>query len=119
MQLAAVDDDGLAGFALGRVLRGEFGRARPALRLEAIAVRPDAKGAGLGARLFAALRDWARAHDIAEVRTQSPWNRHAMLRWLDEVGFVLAPASVVDRAVGPREPDPGDGDDGGAAREID
>lgn len=118
VQLAAVDDDGLAGFALARVLRGEFGRARPALRLEAIGVRPDAKGAGLGAKLFAAIGAWARGHDIAEVRTQAPWNRHAMLRWLDEVGFELAPASVVDRAVLAREPDD-DVDTSGPAREID
>ena len=105
VQLAAVDGAGLAGFALARVLRGEFGREHPALRLESIGVRPDAKGAGVGAQLFAALAAWARDHGVAEVRTQSRWNRHAMLRWLDEVGFDLAPASVVDRAVASGEPE--------------
>lgn len=119
VQLAALDGDGLAGFVLARVLRGEFGRMRPALRLEAIGVRQDAKGSGIGGQLFAALVDWARSHDIDEVRTQAAWNRHAMLRWLDSVGFELAPACVVDRAVGSREAEATDGEGDREVREID
>jgi GNAT superfamily N-acetyltransferase len=118
VQLAAIDN-GLAGFLLARVLHGEFGRTRPALRLEAIGVRHDAKGAGIGTRLFEALADWARSHDVDEVRTQAAWNRHAMLRWMDRVGFVLAPACVVDRAVAEREAETSDEPGGESVREID
>jgi predicted N-acetyltransferase YhbS len=109
-QLAALDSQGLVGYLLARVLRGEFGRARAALRLEAIGVRRDAQGGGIGGELFASLLEWACAHDVEEVRTQVAWNRHAMLRWLDGLGFELAPACVVDMAVTPREPE-GDGND--------
>jgi GNAT superfamily N-acetyltransferase len=119
VQLAADDNDGLAGFLLARVLQGEFGRAQPALRLEAIGVRQDAKGAGIGARLFEALADWGRSHGVEEVRTQSAWNRHAMLRWLDEMGFVLAPACVVERSVAERETEVDAGPDPEPAHEID
>jgi ribosomal protein S18 acetylase RimI-like enzyme len=119
VQLAAVDGDGLAGFLLARVLRGEFGRELAALRLEAIGVRQEAKGVGIGGQLFAALLGWAKSHDIDEVRTQAAWNRHAMLRWLDGVGFELAPASIVDRAVTPHEIETGAEEAPSDVREID
>ena len=119
VQLAAFGSAGLTGFALARVLRGEFGRARGALRLEAIGVRREARGAGIGAQLLAELVDRARALGVDEVRTQAAWNRHAMLRWLDSVGFELAAASVVDLAVAQREDDAGDEEAGAGACEID
>jgi GNAT superfamily N-acetyltransferase len=119
VQLAADDHDGLTGFVLARTLHGEFGGTRPVLRLEAIGVRPDAKGAGIGARLFDALLDWSRRHGVGEIRTQAAWNRHAMLRWLDEMGFALAPACVVERPVAELEREPVDDADGEPRLEID
>lgn len=108
VQLAATDQRGLAGFLFARMLDGEFGRTQPSLRLEAIGVRPDAKGAGIGARLFRSLTERARVHGVEEIRTQAAWNRHAMLRWLDEMGFALAPAFVLDRATNDDEGEPGE-----------
>ncbi len=98
-QFAAVDSQGLAGYILARVLTGEFGRVAPALRLEVIGVRSDAKGQHVGACLFDALSDYGRRHGIVELRTTSAWTNHAMLRWLDAMGFTLAPNHVVDCAV--------------------
>lgn len=98
-QYAAWDDDGLAGYILARVLDGEFGRSEPGLRLEAIGVRPDARGRRVGARLLDALCDYGRRHRMADVRTQAQWTHHTMLGWLDAMGFVLAPNHVVDCAV--------------------
>jgi predicted N-acetyltransferase YhbS len=98
-QFAANDDKGLAGYILARVQTGEFGRIAPALRLEAIGVRADAKGRHVGASLFDALSDYCRRHGIAEVRTTAAWNDHRMLRWIDAMGFALAPNHVVDCAV--------------------
>lgn len=98
-QFAATDGAGLAGFILARVLEGEFGRSEPALRLEVVGVRADAQGKGVGRRLFDALADWGRRHDVHTLRTQAAWNDHAMLRWLDALGFALAPDHVVDCAV--------------------
>jgi len=115
-QFAAMDDKGLAGYILARVLTGEFGRAAPALRLEAIGVRGDAKGHQVGACLFDALRDHGSRHGLAEVRTTAAWNDHRMLRWIDAMGFTLAPNHVVDCAVAggeykPQRDDPAPGDD--------
>lgn len=98
-QFAAIDDEGLAGYVLARVLTGEFGRTAPAFRLEVLGVRGDARRRGVGASLFDALSDFGRRHGISEVRTTAAWNDHPMLRWLDAMGFVLAPNHLVDCAV--------------------
>jgi GNAT superfamily N-acetyltransferase len=98
-QFAAVDDTGLAGHILARVLEGEFGIGGRSLRLELVGVRQDARGHGVGTRLFDALAQWARRHAIGELRTQAAWNDVAMLGWLHGMGFHLAPDSVVECAV--------------------
>jgi len=98
-QLAACDGRGLEGYILARVLEGEYGRSEPGLRLEVVGVSVDAQGRGIGRQLFEGLAQWARRHGIRDLRTQAAWNDHRMLRWLDAVGFALAPNHVVDCAV--------------------
>ena len=99
VQFAAVLDDHLAGYVLAHVLEGEFGRDVPAMSIEAIGARYDAKGAGVGRRLLDALADDARKRGIRELRTQARWNDHAMLRWLDDNGFAVAANHIVDCAI--------------------
>ena len=99
VQFAAVLDDHLAGYVLAHVLEGEFGRDVPAMSIEAIGARYDAKGAGVGRRLLDALADDARKRGIGELRTQARWNDHAMLRWLDDNGFAVAANHIVDCAI--------------------
>ncbi|HET7524928.1 MAG TPA: GNAT family N-acetyltransferase [Burkholderiaceae bacterium] len=98
-QLAAVDDQRLAGFMLGRVLEGEFGRRNSGLRLELLGVRADLRGQRVGARLFDALAAWGRRHGVHEMRTTAAWRDTALLHWLATVGFELSPVTVVERAV--------------------
>jgi ribosomal protein S18 acetylase RimI-like enzyme len=124
-QLAASDERGMAGYILARVLEGEFGRSEPGLRLEVVGVSADAQGRGIGRQLFDGLAQWARRHGVRDLRTQATWNDHRMLRWLDAMGFVLAPNHVVDCAVHggaytPERDDPVSLPDGaGPANEID
>lgn len=100
-QFAAIDGQGqLAGFMLGRVLAGEFGREQPALRLELVGVRADRRGAGVGHRLFDTLVGWGRRHGVTEVHTAATWRATPMLAWLDAQGFDLANDQFVDCAVG-------------------
>ena len=99
LQFAIDDAAGLAGYILARVLEGEFGRASPGVRLEAIGVRPDAKGRHFGRRLLDGLAEEAKRRGIGDLRTQARWNDHVMLRWLDDHGFTLAPNHVVERAL--------------------
>lgn len=98
-QLAAVDERGLAGHILARVLAGEFGRNTRVLRLETMGVRADLRRAGVGRALFDALMHWASRHGCTEVRTASSWRDHQVLAWFDALGFEVAPEWVVDVAV--------------------
>jgi ribosomal protein S18 acetylase RimI-like enzyme len=99
VQLAAEDGQGLAGYILARRTQGEFGRVKPGLRLEVLGVRLDRQGHGVGRKLMDALVDYAGRHDVAELRTAAPWNDHAMLGWLDAMGFTLASDLVVECSV--------------------
>jgi ribosomal protein S18 acetylase RimI-like enzyme len=96
----AVDDGGeLAGYVLARRLAGEFGRPAPALRLEAIGVRRDEEGHGVGHELVRALEAAARAQGIGELRTSAAWRDHRILRFLDAAGFELGRQQVLECAV--------------------
>ena len=98
-QFAATDGRGLVGYILARVLEGEFGRSEPEILLEIIGVRGDVQGHGVGKQLQDALATWAHSRGISRLRTQAAWNDHGMLRWLDAMGYTLAPNHVVDCAV--------------------
>ncbi len=98
-QFAATDKEGLSGYILARVLEGEFGRSGPELRIELVGVRRDVQGKGVGRELFNALGEWARRHGIHDLRTKAAWNDHPMMRWIDAMGFTLAPDMVIDCAV--------------------
>ncbi len=100
LQFAAGDAGALQGYALARILEGEFGRSRPALRLEVISVLPGAQSRGIGRALHAALAAAAAGLGIAEFRTSAGWRDHAMLRFLDATGYALAPSLVLECAVG-------------------
>lgn len=99
VQFAAESGGQLTGYVLARVLEGEFGRSRPAVRLEAMGVRPALQGSGTGTRLLDALAEGARGRGLLEIRTQALWRNHAMLGFLDRAGFVLGRNNVIDCAV--------------------
>lgn len=98
-QFAAVDGDSVVGFMLARVLAGEFGRRRRALRLQLMSVRADHQGAGIGRSLFEALAAWGQRHGCAEIRTTASWRDSAILAWFDGLGFELAPEVIVQSRV--------------------
>ena len=99
LQFAAEENGALCGHALARVLEGEFGISRPGLRLEVISVAPGAQGRGIGRALHAALEEQAAARSIAELRTAATWRDHAMLRFLDTLGYALTHSYVIECAL--------------------
>ena len=99
VQFAVEENGAFRGHALARVLEGEFGRTRPGLRLEVISVLPEAQSKGAGRALHRALEEEARKRGIAEIRTGAAWRDHVMLRFLDGVGYQLAPNQVIECAV--------------------
>jgi predicted N-acetyltransferase YhbS len=99
LQFAAEIGGKLSGYALGRVLEGEFGRTKPGLRLEVISVARNAQGGGIGWALHAALEESARKRGLAELRTSAPWRDSAMLRFLAATGYALSSSLVLDSAL--------------------
>jgi ribosomal protein S18 acetylase RimI-like enzyme len=92
-----IDADGaLAGFMLGRVLEGEFGRSEPQLRLEAFGVKPTLQHRGLGHALGAAFEAQAATLGSAEIRTTALWREHQLLSYLDHAGYRLGAEHVLD-----------------------
>ncbi len=111
VQFAVDDETGLAGYVLGRVLEGEFGRIEPAMRLEVVGVNLDARGRGIGLALERAIEDESRRRGLKEMRTGAGWREHQMLRFLDAAGYRLGRNQVVDCAIaeaklGSREDEP-------------
>lgn len=99
LQFASESDGQLAGYALGRMLEGEFGRTQPGLRLEVISVARGAQGRGLGRALHAALEGEARTRSLSELRTAASWRDAAMLSFLAAAGYALSGALVLDSAL--------------------
>lgn len=95
LQYAAEDAWDLGGFALARVLAGEFGRDRPALMLEVIGVSFQHRGRGIGAALLGALEAEAARRGVRELWTQASWRQERMLRFLARAGFELASPQVL------------------------
>ncbi len=96
----AIEENGVfRGHLLARVLEGEFGRTKPALRLEVVSVSPDAHSHGLGRALHAALEKEAAGRGVNDLRTASTWRDHGMLRFLAAMGYSLAPAMVLECSV--------------------
>lgn len=103
LQVAAETDGHLAGYMLGCALEGEFGRSEPELRLEALGVAGAAQGQGLGAALEHALEEEAARRGLRAIRTTALWRDHALLGFLDRMGFGLAPVHVLDCALADAE----------------
>jgi len=99
VQFAIEEDGAFRGHVLGRVLEGEFGRTKPALRLEIVSVDPKSTSHGLGRALHAAIEQEAKKRGITELRTASSWRDHAMLRFLSSMGYLLAPAMIAECSV--------------------
>jgi ribosomal protein S18 acetylase RimI-like enzyme len=99
VQLAAADDQGLAGYILARRTQGEFGRLKPALRLEVLGVKADRQSHGVGRKLLDALVGYASRHGVDELRTAAAWNDHGMMRWLDAMGFKLGSDMIMECSV--------------------
>ena len=102
-QFAVEEHGALAGFVLGRLLEGEFGRTEPGLRLELIDVLPGSRDRGAGRALVLALEDEARRRGLRELRTTALWTQHEMLRFLHANGWHMGNTQVVDYALGEGE----------------
>ena len=96
-----LEHDGvLAGFALARMLRGEFGRAQVSAALDLVGVAPDSLEHGFGRALLDGLIEAAQRQGVSHLQSETEWTSHALLRFFDAAGFRLARRVVLERRVG-------------------
>ena len=100
IQVAIDGPEGLIGFALARVLEGEFGRPEQVAVIETIDIDPDHRHQGLGQRLLEGIEDVARHKGIRKLQTQTNWNNHSLIGFLDRSGFALAPRHLIECQIG-------------------
>lgn len=95
IQFGAERDGGLVGFVMARHMQGQFGRADPALRLEAIGAASGGHGQRIGSALLSKLENEAKRLKIQEIHTTASWRDHAIMQFFDHAGFELGDGLVV------------------------
>jgi len=92
-------DGELVGFALARLLQGEFGRQEITAALDLIGVAPDSQELGYGHALIDGLLCAAQQQGARHLQSEAEWTSHALLRFFDAMGFKLANRMVLERRV--------------------
>ena len=95
--VGTVDGSTLVGYAIARIHGGDFGTEGRTAALDAIGVDPRAQAKGVGKLLMDGLDEVLRKKDVHEIRTQSDWHFHGLLKYFDAMGFEVAPANVLER----------------------
>ena len=90
----------MRGFAIARILRGEFGYEQAVAVLDAIGVEATSQERGIGQALMEALSDIMRQKGVGLLQTQADWTNHDLLRFFGAAGFKLAPRLVLQRPAG-------------------
>jgi ribosomal protein S18 acetylase RimI-like enzyme len=80
----------IEGYVVGDVRDWEFG-SPPCGWVFGIAVRPDARQAGIATQLLAAISDGFRRHGVTKVRTLLARNNHLILSFFRSQGMMAAP----------------------------
>ncbi len=94
---ACIDGD-LKGFALVRLLTGEYGQSAVGV-LDALSVDPASRGMGIGRTLMARVDDILRHKGIREMQTEATWTNGALLAFFAHAGFERAPQTILTRGV--------------------
>ncbi len=89
----------LRGFAMARIVRGEFGRQDAVAVLDALGVQPESQERGVGQALMDELVRVMRGMGLLSLQSQAEWKNHDLVRFFDASGFRLAPRLVLERAV--------------------
>lgn len=98
VQLGSVTDGELRGFAIARVLRGEFGREGAVAVLDAVGVATQSQDRGIGHALVEALIAVLRQRGVRSLHSQATWHNHELLHFFATSGFSLAPRLILERS---------------------
>jgi len=99
VQIGVVNSDGLQGFAIARILRGEFGQKDAVAVLDAVGVDPQSGEHGLGQNLMEGLVDVSKQRGVRSLQSHVSWTSHDLLRFFNASNFRLAPRLDLERSV--------------------
>jgi ribosomal protein S18 acetylase RimI-like enzyme len=99
VHIGAAGGGSLRGYAMARLLRGEFGREHVTAVLDAIGVEPGSRELGVGQALMEALIAALRGQGVGSLQSQADWANPALLRFFRNSSFELAPRLVLERSV--------------------
>jgi ribosomal protein S18 acetylase RimI-like enzyme len=96
VSLAAEVGGAFAGFLIGRVFYGEFGRMEAAAVLDTIGVDPSFRRAGVGRALVSQLRTNLLGLGIPSLHTEVAWDDLGLMGFFHGEGFRPAPRFCLD-----------------------
>ena len=99
IHVGVVQDGALCGYAIARVLRGEFGHKHAVAVLDAIGVDAGSRERGVGQALMAELNAMMLRQDVRALQSQAEWTNQDLMRFFAAAGFQLAPRLTLQRPV--------------------
>lgn len=99
IHVGVAQDGALRGYAIARVLRGEFGHKQAVAVLDAIGVDVESRERGVGQALMAELNTVMLRRNVRALQSQAEWTNSDLLRFLAAAGFQLAPRLTLERAI--------------------
>ena len=99
VQVGVVTGDGLQGFVVARILRGEFGQKDAVAVLDAVGVDPQSGEHGLGQSLMEGLVDLSKQRGVRSLQSHVSWTSVDLLRFFNASNFKLAPRLDLERPV--------------------
>jgi GNAT superfamily N-acetyltransferase len=99
VQIGLMRGGSLRGFAIARLLRGEFGHSDLVAVLDVLGVELESQDRGVGQSLIEQLIDILRQRGVRSLHSQAGWTNHHLLRFFETSGFQLSPRMVLERSV--------------------
>ncbi len=91
IHVGVVQDGALRGYAIARLLRGEFGHKQAVAVLDAIGVDAECRERGVGQALMAELNAIMVRRNVRALQSQAEWTNQDLMRFFAAAGFQLAP----------------------------
>ena len=98
VQIGLMGGGSLRGFAIARLLRGEFGREDAVAVLDVLGVEVESQDQGVGQALIERLVEVLRQKGVRSLHSQAGWADHDLLRFFDASNFRLSPRMILDRS---------------------
>jgi len=99
IHVGVVQDGALCGYAIARVLRGEFGHKQAVAVLDAIGVDAESRERGVGQALMTEFDAIMVRRNVHALQSQAEWTNLDLLRFFAAAGFELAPRLTLQRPV--------------------